>query len=215
MVLSALIPSIYFSFLTVSLLISVERSSWVVHNIVNMQQIRFNYSLKNIGLPSHDEYTRNIIDKSESVINRMRWKAHFFLNSSTDQQSRQPTYGLKSKLNPPHIPELKRFEEDIAEMIENIRFERSTNELIKTLEADKKRISSSKNVFVPADKTRNLYEMSAQSYKKLLTENVTKTYKQAADKTYDSINRELKVIARDLNISIASSPWPKLQHLSH
>ena len=141
MVLSALNPLVYSFLLIISLLILVERSLWVGNIEVNMQQIRFNYSLKNIGLPTHDEYRRNIIDKTESVINRMRWKAHFFLRNNEEQQSsgRNPTFGLKSKQSPPSVPELKRFEEDIIHLIENIEFNNSTNEFIKTIEADKKR----------------------------------------------------------------------------
>ena len=85
-------------------------------------------------------------------------------------------------------------------MIENIRFRNHTNEFIKTIEEDKKRIRTSKNVLTPADKTRNMYEMNATSYNKLLTENVTKTYKLTDDNTANNINLELKNIATKLKI---------------
>jgi hypothetical protein len=44
-----------------------------------MTQFRFNYALKNIPIPSPDAHLRNLIDKMESVIKRMRWKVDFFL----------------------------------------------------------------------------------------------------------------------------------------
>ncbi len=44
-----------------------------------MRQFRFDYSLKNIPIPSQDAYLRNLIEKVENVLKRMRWKAHFFL----------------------------------------------------------------------------------------------------------------------------------------
>ena len=69
---------------------------------INMQQIKFNYSLKNTGLTSKDVYTRSLVNKTQSVIQRMRWKAHFFLNQANNdtEQGRAAhrsanTYGLK------------------------------------------------------------------------------------------------------------------------
>ena len=48
----------------ISLLTIVERSLWLGTNTVKMQQIRFNYSLKNIGLPTHDQNRRIIMEKN-------------------------------------------------------------------------------------------------------------------------------------------------------
>ena len=45
-----------------------------------MEKINFNYSLKNIPVPSKSSYKLKLIDKIENVIECMRWKAHFFLN---------------------------------------------------------------------------------------------------------------------------------------
>ena len=44
-------------------------------------------------------------------------------------------------------------------------------------------------MLIPADKTKNLYELTPDEYKKLLTENISNT-----------INVEAKVIAQDLKI---------------
>ena len=49
--------------------------------------------------------------------------------------------------------------------------------LNKLMHEDIKNVNSSKNVFVFADRTTNVYETDPESYKKLLTENITKTYK--------------------------------------
>ena len=62
---------ICFSILT--LLLVVEHSCWLGIN-VSMEQIRFNYSLKNIGLPTHDAYRINIIDKTEHESNECAGK---------------------------------------------------------------------------------------------------------------------------------------------
>ena len=136
MVLSALIPSTSFVttslesiFVILSLLILVERSTWIGNYTVDMQHIRFNYSLKNIGLPSHDEYRRNIIEKTESAIQRMRWKAHFLHGNENQQTKNTPTYGLKSKRTAPQLAEMKHFEDDVAQIIESIKFKNTPTNL--------------------------------------------------------------------------------------
>ena len=62
-------------------------------------------------------------------------------------------------------------------MIENIKFRNYSDKFINMVEEDKKRIRTSQCVFIPADKTRNMDEMSAPAYNKLVAENVAKTYK--------------------------------------
>ena len=86
---------------------------------------------------------------------------------------------------------------------------------INTLENDKHKIKSSPNVFIFADKTRNVYEMNPSTYDKLLTENITKTYKLAQDGTIDNINCELKERADELKITnrVEKRRWHKYRSL--
>ena len=100
----------------------------------------------------------------------------------------------------------KSFEDDVVMMIENIKLRLMKNDFIQTLKNDKKKINSSSNVYIRADKTRNVYEMSATTYNKLLTENVTKKYKHAQDDFITGINHELKEIADDLKITNRMDP---------
>ena len=51
-------------------------------------RFRFDCSLKNIPIPSRDNYMRNLIEKVEGVLKRMRWKAHFFLKG--EKKPRKP-----------------------------------------------------------------------------------------------------------------------------
>ena len=85
------------------------------------------------------------------------------------------TYRLKTKNRALHVPELEQFEDDVAKLLENVNFRDIKDDFIQALEKDKKRIEASKNVFVFADKTRNLYEMEASTYNKLVTENHPKS----------------------------------------
>ena len=62
-------------------------------------------------------------------------------------------------------------------------------------------IRRSRAVFVPADKTRNLYELEKEQYDELLQESITKHYKVADEDAYDDINTEAQIIAHRLCLS--------------
>ena len=61
-------------------------------------------------------------------------------------------------------------------------------------------IKKSKNIYIFADKTNNLYETDISSYNKLLTESISKTYRKTNNKAYNSINKEAKAIAEGFEI---------------
>ena len=106
-----------------------------------------------------DNYLRNLIEKVESVLKRMRWKAHFFLKGEKNQENTNH-FGLSSDKTPPTILELKPFEEDVLKLLENIKFRDTKNHFQENLANDLKKINSSNKIFVFADKARNIYETS-------------------------------------------------------
>ena len=63
-----------------------------------MGKIYFNYSLKTTPVPSRISYKIQLIDKIESVIKVMRWKAHFFLSNNKKNGSSK-TQNLDSNRN--------------------------------------------------------------------------------------------------------------------
>ena len=143
----------------------------------------------------------------------MRWKAHFFLNHANNdtEQGRAAhrsanTYGLKSKRSAPPVAELRAFEDDVVRLIENAKFRDVSNEFMKELERDKKKITY---IFVPADKTRNYYEMQPSDYTKLLTENATKSYKHAQEHIATNIAEEFKDSVDELKLSNRTDPMAK------
>ena len=165
-----------------------------------MEKLRFDYSMKNIPIPPKINYKTSLLEKVESVIKRMRWKALFFLNPKADQQQTNK-FNLKSRKCPPPIDELKPFEEDMFQLVENVTFKQVRSAFQDKLRRDVKSINSSKKVLVFADKTRNLYEMDKGQYEKMLRENITKMYRKADDKTEENINHELKRITDTLEVS--------------
>ena len=186
-------------------------------------RVNFNYSTKNIPLPSCNAFKKKLIEKVESVIKRMRWKAFFFLkdnegNHSDDAESTQNTqhddvgnFGFKSRKCPPQIKDLIPFENDMLEMIENLRFRKVSNQFQEKLKTDMTNIKQSKKLLIPADKTRNLYEMDPSLCDKLLRDNITKSYQATSTKTVDGINSEARAIAADLEIDDRMEPMAMRQ----
>ena len=175
---------------------------------MQLQQKQFDYSLKNIPIPSKTTYMKSFINKLENFIRRLRWRAHFF---DTEENSRpaSDTFGFKTELAPPQHQALNAFENDLYKMARNIEFRNKPNEFQQKLAADINSIRSSPNLLIPADKTTNLYEMSAKDYNKLLHDNITKSYKKAPDSFETEINREAKAITTSLHLDNRIQKFPK------
>ena len=61
-----------------------------------MEKIKFNYSMKNIPIPDKSKYYIKFIEKIESFIKRIRWKAYFFLNNDNKDPHKKEIYGFKT-----------------------------------------------------------------------------------------------------------------------
>ena len=63
-----------------------------------------------------------LIGKIESVIKRMRWKAHFFLNKGKCKSDNKNTFGFTSRYHPPQSFELGKFEKNLFSFINLMKF---------------------------------------------------------------------------------------------
>ena len=143
-----------------------------------MEKINFNCLLKYIPVPSKSSYHLKIIGKIENVIKRMHWKAHFFINDDSTETKREK-YGFKSKQYLSQIKELDMFEKDLLELVKPVKFRNRNDKFRNEIKHDINKIKSSLNVFIPADKTTNMYKLTPKEYKNLLRNNVTKTCRKA------------------------------------
>lgn len=84
---------------------------------MNYQVKDFGYSTKNIPLASKSKYLQTPMEKTESLIHRMSWKAFFFVRNQDTATTDKETYGFKSKRPPPHISALDEFEDNMLNMI--------------------------------------------------------------------------------------------------
>ena len=88
--------------------------------ISNMERISVNYSLKNIPVPPPPSYKLKLIEKIESVIKRMRWKANFYLNKDDENKNTKTeneTYGLKTRKCPPQCKEVENFRKNLMNIV--------------------------------------------------------------------------------------------------
>ena len=65
----------------------------------------------------------------------MRWKAHFFLSDSNQQQQNLNTYRFKSCKYPPHITLLDEYEKDLYDIVPSLKY-RKNNDFQKNLKKD-------------------------------------------------------------------------------
>ena len=156
-----------------------------------MEKINFNYSLKNIPVPTKASYQLMLMEKSESVNKRMRLKVHFYLKKDTSNIA-YTNFGFKTRNYPPQCKELQNVEKDLLDSIKLIKFRIVKDNFQRKLKEDILNIKSSPDVYTFADKTTNIYKLPPQDYKKLLHENITKSYKKAPTHLEKSINLEAK-----------------------
>lgn len=85
---------------------------------MNLEAKNFGYSLRNIPVPTNASYLKCLVEKIESLIIRMRWKALFYNNSDNDSVNKlKETFGFRSKKTPPQNELLKPFEDDLIGLI--------------------------------------------------------------------------------------------------
>ena len=88
---------------------------------------------------------------------RSRWEAYFFDKHMMHDKDDYANFGLRSNISPTQNPALTSFENDIYDMVRNIEFIKVHNDFQDKLKEDINGIRSSKNLFVFADKSTNLY----------------------------------------------------------
>ena len=120
------------------------------------------YSGKNIPIPSTREYIKRLLEKTEQLIKRMRWKAFYFLKDSDedsdvsnsnsdnddDQCPKQDKFGFKTKRTPPQVPDMIDFERDLLNMVENVEFGNVNDEIQSELKNDLIKINSSDDILI-------------------------------------------------------------------
>ena len=109
-------------------------------------------------------------------------------------------YGLKSTSCPSQVKELLPFENDLLELVKNIKFRKSTNDFQKRMKEDIRSIKSVDKTYTSADKTSNLYKLSSGEYNRLMHNAVTATYKKASHKIKENIDKGGVKLAKNAGV---------------
>ena len=168
--------------------------------MVILNRINLEYSRKNIPLPTKDCFMKSLIAKTESFIKRVRWKVFFYENPS-ERTTSDENYGFRTTKTPPQNPALNEFENDLYDLISDLEFKTDKSDFQEQMAKDIKEIRNSGQVILPADKTTNLYKVSAEDYNKLLQDSITSDYRKAQDDTKSSIDKESATIASSLKLA--------------
>ena len=158
-----------------------------------MEKVNFGYSLKNIPTPNEKTYKLQLIEKIELFIKKLRWKAILFINNSVETNKSCAsglTYGLKSNKCHPQLKELIPLEDDLVDLVKNIKFPKVRNNFQMKLHEDIKKVRSSKKTLTFANKTSSMYRLKKEAYRRLLQNAVTTTYKKSTKETERRINCE-------------------------
>ena len=109
-------------------------------------------------------------------------------------------FGFRTQKTPPQNTNLTQFEEDLYNMIVNVKFRRTNSEFQTKLDKDIKKIKSCKSLIVPGDKTTNFYEVRKDQYKKMMVDSLTTQYCKAGDNVLDKNNEKAATLARAVEI---------------
>ena len=97
----------------------------------------------------NDLYIKTLISKSETFVKNIRWRTFFYLNPDLRMDHKE-TYGFISTEPPPIIPELKEFENDLVDLIQNIKFRHVPNHFQNKLRKDINLIKKDDHLYIRA-----------------------------------------------------------------
>ena len=165
-----------------------------------MEKFDFDLSLKNIPIPPQKTFLKQMIDKTENFVSRVRRATDVYLFPEK-YKNPKPSYGFKSSRTAPKSDYLKPFEDDLYNLIANLEFNEYRSGFQRKMAEAVDYINKSNKVFMFGDKTTNIYEVSPETHDKLLLDNITKDYVQVANSKVDEVNDEAREIAIKLDLA--------------
>ena len=140
-----------------------------------MEAKNFGYLLKNISIPSKSKYTKYMVEKVESFVGRLRWKAYHFCKENREIDSNH----FK---NFAHISNIVKKWGHECLWKRYVLYDQKywVYHVLYHLNKDIESIQSSRNLLVFAYKSTNLLVLSCSNSQKLLHGNITQAYKKAS-----------------------------------
>ena len=98
-------------------------------------------------------------------------------------------------------------------VIKNTEFRKITDVFQSKFQEDIEIIKQSKNVFISADKSTNIYTMEKDDYNRYLRENITKTYKNQTEGKFSKSIMKRKQLLKNYQLMIELRKCKKIKHL--
>ena len=168
-----------------------------------MEEIKLEYSDKNIPIPADDEVRKVLLEQTKKVLNNLRWRAEFHLNPEKRPKNGIEYYGFRSNNDAPVVKELQDFEKGMLDLIQGVEFNKrgsGANSFQKKLSRDLKVIREDNRVSIHADKGDSYYQIDKDGYNNLVDSQVQGLYKKAPARTQNKVNMKDKNIATNLNL---------------
>ena len=106
-----------------------------------MDHIKFEHSAKNVPIHTKKTYRQSLINSFERFSRNLRFKSFYFLNPDDRPQQRE-LYGFKSISPAPFVPEIKPFEDDLIQLIQNVEFMPRSNQFLENMKQEKLKIET-------------------------------------------------------------------------
>ena len=87
-----------------------------------MEKKAYNYSTKNIPIPSERNYKLQLVEKIEIFIKIMRWKAIMYNAGCKQNRKLEKKYELKTLHSPKQVKERSAFEKELIAVVKDIKF---------------------------------------------------------------------------------------------
>ena len=110
----------------------------------------FDYSTKNIPIPTRKEYLIQLLYSVEKFIRNLKWRAHFFLSPSKSQS--KDRYGFRSIKAAPVVKDLDHLVKRLYFLVLNIEFRNYDNTFLNRLRSDLNEVNDLQELIVSADK---------------------------------------------------------------
>ena len=93
----------------------------------NMEAKNLGYSWKNVSILTKQNYLKSMIDKVESFITRLRWKAYFFQKPDQCNSNNSTNFGFKPNVISQKNEKFTPFENGLYDMVRSIEFKSVRN----------------------------------------------------------------------------------------
>ena len=84
--------------------------------------------------------------------------------------------------------------------METVKFRKRSNPFLETLKTETKKITSQKNLIIPADKTTNNYLVPPEKYKNMIDKEIQKNYRKENLNNVEEIRKGHSKTAQDLEL---------------